>query len=406
MKRYLKIHGLSLKGDNLIPLHAECIEEAIQKSSEQGIRCLIDSKGQYKISNQSLNDCIQLLTPSHNTCTFILLSEEEYEESGILNLNERIDIYCSGINESEKIEIDSKKTSSKRDIVEFVKSIDNGNYICNRPNGNIKVERRWANQFLSLLEEENENFRFLWDPADYSWSLDQPTFVKARAVDNPKKSIIVPLHKYFPWDWKPILRAESPFDYKIPKAVWRGTNSSPFYEKRNEIKKAEIYRLKSSRRDLLEHHYNNNFHDIGLSEVVYKPPQRINEDIAQQFIKNRLSIDDHLKFKYILCPEGNDYPSNLPWVLLSNSVPVMPPPFVETWLLESKLKAWIHYVPLAYDFSDLDTKINWCNCNIDKVRKIAMNSRLYALQFFDQGLEYKLAKAVVRRYRKNTSFNV
>ena len=40
----------------------------------------------------------------------------------------------------------------------------------------------------------------------------------------------------------------------------------------------------------------------------------------------KVSIDYHLKHKFILCIEGNDVASNLKWVMSSNSVAVMPKP--------------------------------------------------------------------------------
>ena len=35
----------------------------------------------------------------------------------------------------------------------------------------------------------------------------------------------------------------------------------------------------------------------------------------------------------------------------------MKPPVVESWLMEGLLKPWVHYVPLAHDFSDLNQKL-------------------------------------------------
>ena len=408
MNSLLKLDGIicSAEGDRLREEDSASTEHALQYAQEQGAKALIKHKDYFQAIYLSLPTCLENLTTSHYGTTYLFLNLEEIEDIGFTKEQERLDIYCTGINEANQYEVAPHRIYSRQRIHDFLKSIQDGSYQCTRPNGNPKVEERWANQFLELTKEETDAFNFLWDPADYSWGIELPTLVKSRSIESPKRSVILPLHRFFPWDWRAILRTEPVFDEKIPKAVWRGTNSSPFYRKRKEITEAEHTRKKTSRRDLVERHFSNPIHDIALSELVYVPPEKGITDDAEKYIRNRLTIDEHLQYKYIICAEGNDYPSNLPWVLLSNSVPVMPPPFVETWLVERRLLAWKHYVPLAYDFSDLDEKINWCNCHPDVCRDIAYRSKMFALQFFDQELERRLAKSVVRRYRKNVHLDI
>ena len=408
MNSLLKLDGIicSAEGDHLREEDSISTEHALQYAQEQGAKALIKHKDYFQAIYLPLPTCLEKLTTSHHGTTYLFLNLEETEDIGFAKEQERLDIYCAGINEANEYEVAPHRIYSRQRIHDFLKSIEDGSYQCTRPNGNPKVEERWANQFLELMKEETDTFSFLWDPADYSWGIELPTLVKSRSIESPKRSVILPLHRFFPWDWRAILRTEPVFDQKIPKAVWRGTNSSPFYRKRKEITEAEHTRKKTSRRDLVERHFSNRIHDIALSELVYVPPEKGITDDADKYVRNRLTIDEHLQYKYIICAEGNDYPSNLPWVLLSNSVPVMPPPFVETWLVERRLLAWKHYVPLAYDFSDLDEKINWCNCHPDLCRDIAYRSKMFALQFFDQELEQRLAKSVIRRYRKNVRLDI
>ena len=379
-------------------------EHALKYAQQQGAKALVKHKDCFQAIYLSLPACLEKLAASHCGTTYLFLNLEETEGIGLSKEQERLDIYCTGINEASQYEVAPHRICSRQRIHDLLKLIDDGSYQCMWPNKNPKVEERWANEFLELTKEEADAFDFLWDPGDCSWGKELPTLVKSRSIENPKRSVILPLHRFFPGDWRTILRADPVFDEKIPKVVWRGNNSSPFYKKRREIIEAEHTRKKTSRRDLVERHFSNLIHDIALSEVGYVPPEKGIADDAQKYVRNRLTIDEHLQYKYIICAEGNDYPSNLPWVLLSNSVPVMPPPFVETWLVERRLLAWKHYVPLAYDFSDLDEKTNWCNCHPDLCRDIAYRSKMFALQFFDQGLERRLAKSVVRRYRKNVRF--
>lgn len=401
----IKLDGIScdLQDEESVQFHKGSFSsvEMLEKAYENGATAAVMRPDRCIYIFAPLRECINALTTAHQTDTYLIPGLHEREELGYVTESERLDIYCTGINEADHYSVDSRRIATKPKILELVRNIENGSHKSMRPNGNPNVELRWGKRFLELANDEDNDFHFLWDPSDYAWGLDLPTLVKSRSIENPKKSAIVPLHRYFPWDWRPILRSDPGFDEKKPMAVWRGTNSSPFYVKRKEILEAENTRKKASRRDLVERHFGNSFHDIALSEAVYVPPEESIADDVQRFIRNRMTIEEQLGFKYILCAEGNDYPSNLPWVLLSNSVPVMPPPFVETWLVERRLQAWKHYVPLDYDFSDLDEKINWCNCHVDLCRDIAYRSKAFALQFFDQELESRLAKSVIRRYRKN-----
>ena len=45
----------------------------------------------------------------------------------------------------------------------------------------------------------------------------------------------------------------------------------------------------------------------------------------------------------------------------------------------SDLKAWIHYVPVNADFSDLLRKIAWCRANLDECRLIAARGQAFAM---------------------------
>lgn len=49
-----------------------------------------------------------------------------------------------------------------------------------------------------------------------------------------------------------------------------------------------------------------------------------------------ICIDEHLRYKFILCLEGHDVATNLKWVMSSNSLAVMPRPKYETWFYNRK----------------------------------------------------------------------
>jgi hypothetical protein len=69
-------------------------------------------------------------------------------------------------------------------------------------------------------------------------------------------------------------------------------------------------------------------------------------------------ISEQIRFKYLIVVSGMDKATNLNWVLWTDSVPLMPPPVDESWLCESWLEPWVHYVPLRPDFSDVAVKLD------------------------------------------------
>jgi hypothetical protein len=169
---------------------------------------------------------------------------------------------------------------------------------------------------------------------------------------------------------------------KKKSCVWRGVNSGRFYA---------INKEKASREDLVLKHGKNDNYNIGLSCANYKLENMTYKckDISyniKEYVKGKLTIKQQLEYMFIISVEGNDFATNLSWIMLSNSVPdesaehfhhlmvqallgpvpLMPIPYVETWKMESELVPYIHYVPLNNDFSDLDEKMEWCTNNIDK----------------------------------------
>jgi hypothetical protein len=50
----------------------------------------------------------------------------------------------------------------------------------------------------------------------------------------------------------------------------------------------------------------------------------------------------------------------------------------------SGLEAWVHYVPIKDDFSDLIEKIQWLKKNDDKAKEIAKNGQAFARFHFQK----------------------
>lgn len=112
----------------------------------------------------------------------------------------------------------------------------------------------------------------------------------------------------------------------------------------------------------------------------------------------RLSLYDHLRYRYIMCLEGNDVASNLKWVMSSNSLAVMPRPTCETWFMEGRLQPNVHYVEIRPDFADLIEKMDYYSSHLDEARQIAHNANAYVEQFRNPRRERYIALRVMQKY--------
>ena len=115
-----------------------------------------------------------------------------------------------------------------------------------------------------------------------------------------------------------------------------------------------------------------------------------------------ISIEEHFRYRYILCLEGNDVCSALQWVMASGCVPVMPRPTVEGWLMHSLLVAGEHYVEIAADYSDLGEKMEWLRTHPEEGVRISEASRRWAKRFDDPKREKIISHLVLAEYFRRT----
>ena len=112
----------------------------------------------------------------------------------------------------------------------------------------------------------------------------------------------------------------------------------------------------------------------------------------------RLSLYDHLHYRYIMALEGNDVASNLKWVMSSRSLAVMPRPLCETWFMEGRLIPGVHYVEVRPDYADLIEKMDHYSAHPDEAAAIADAANRWVDQFRDLRRERYIALRVMQRY--------
>jgi len=64
---------------------------------------------------------------------------------------------------------------------------------------------------------------------------------------------------------------------------------------------------------------------------------------------------------------------------------------MESWLRESCLIPWVHYIPVLPDFSDLEEKMMLCETHLDKCEAIARHGTEYIRALY-KGSKHLYAK--------------
>ena len=385
--KLLKINNLDcFSGDNYHLSTFNNLDTCIKICEEYNLKVFIINNNIVYYKKQTIKECVFNIIENENSQMYILLNDEK--DYFYINDLERVKFYTDGIyNNKNKYILDYNKDDLLAKIEESK---------INKTDRLVQWTKQHYTNFLNFLEEDDFNFNI--NPYDCSSGLDLPTFVKSRSRINKKLSVILPLEDlYNPKFYKNILNKDIQFKDKIKSCVWRGANSGCFW-----INKNHNDFLRASRKDLVVKHAKNEKYNIGLSFANYSNTNNEPfEGNINEYIKGLLDIKEMLKYMFLISVEGNDFATNLSWIMLSNSVPMMPTCFIETWKCESKLIPYVHYIPLKNDFSDLDDQISWGIQNLDKCEEIAFMSKMYILQFFDIQKEEKIIKDVLEVYKKN-----
>lgn len=206
---------------------------------------------------------------------------------------------------------------------------------------------------------------------------DQPVFVKTRPI-GARNGIVVNLDAARHWNLRHYIRHDVPWADKTGDVVWRGATTGGNHSGTKRMTLVQKY--------------------AGILDVAFSHRTRRQQSVPDALVRGRLSPRDQLRHKYILSIEGNDVATGLKWILASNSVPIMPLPTVESWLLESQLKPFVHFVPVDDDFGNLLEALDWCRSNDAACQEIAHNGKRLIAQFTPES-QAAVYRALYERFR-------
>jgi len=218
-----------------------------------------------------------------------------------------------------------------------------------------------------------------------------PSFIKTKRIQENSNNILLNLDSERHTAMLHYIKnIDKQFDKKNNKLLWRGASTG------NHI---------HGMRDLIvrkfQHHSNPDI-DVKYNELL----QGYTNDKNEYFLGDYKNLEQQLEYKFLISIEGNDVASNLKWMMLSNSVVLMPVPKICSWFMEDKLVPFVHYIPLNDDFSDLEEKYEWCLNNMGSCESISKNATQYIEQFMDQDKENEITKRVIEIYLEKVNIEV
>lgn len=225
--------------------------------------------------------------------------------------------------------------------------------------------------FLDTMEyarafDNNNKWNLL--EGDIVYVEDIPTIVKSRPLsENNSNSVLLKMDKVRHFIF---IKDNISFADKEDKAIFRGKIAG-----------------KDIRLNFFEQYFGNPRFDIRTIDLI-KP----------EWKGEKISIYDHLRYKYVMALEGNDVASNLKWIMSSNSIAIMPQPTCETWFMEGTLKPDYHYIEVKPDLSDLEEKMDYYSAHPKEAQKIIEHAHEYVKQFKDKKREEIISFFVLDKY--------
>ena len=218
--------------------------------------------------------------------------------------------------------------------------------------------------------------RWILEEADVNYALPLPSVTKSRPVRGGNaNNVLLNLDKVRHFLF---VKDKLAFRDKKPMVLFRGKvaqSDSAFRD------------AKESRVAFLRKWYGTPMVDAGAVDRAFP-----------EWHTHKLTIDEQLRYKFIMAIEGNDVASNLKWIMSSNSVAVMPRPTCETWFMEGTLIPNYHYIEIKSDFSDLEERLTYYLEHPEEAEQIIAHAHDYVARFRDKHREKLISLLVLSRY--------
>jgi hypothetical protein len=146
------------------------------------------------------------------------------------------------------------------------------------------------------------------------------------------------------------------------------------------------YERPSIREQVVQKLFDNIHSDVKFAFSGYNGAY--SETINKKYIIGiRSNLQCFFNYKYLLIIDGVTIASNHQWTFGSGAVPIMVTHPDNNWWFKQYLIPMKHYVPIQYDLSDLEEKIQWLVDNDEQAREIAENALKLSQEIFTSNFQ-------------------
>ena len=279
-----------------------------------------------------------------------------------------------------------RQLDQRQDKEEIMRRV---NYYCKLDKGSNFNRQMWSDKAIMLQDQPvtgqktyyfdameyaryfSQDLRWILDAGDKPYVALEPAIVKNRPiVEHNENSVILNLDKNRHFLF---VRDNKPWRDKKNMTIFRG----------------DLGPRKENRDVFMNRWYGHPMVDAASTNRSEQHPE---------WQREKLTIGDHLDFKFIMSLEGNDVASNLKWIMSSNSIAVTPCLTQETWFMEGTLIPNYHYIEVKPDFSDLEERLTYYIEHPDEAEAIIQHAHDYISQFRDEKREKLISVLVLKKY--------
>ena len=279
-----------------------------------------------------------------------------------------------------------RQLDQRQDKEEIMRRV---NYYCKLDKGSNFNRQMWSDKAIMLQDQPvtgqktyyfdameyaryfSQDLRWILDAGDKPYVAPEPAIVKNRPiVEHNENSVILNLDKNRHFLF---VRDNKPWRDKKNMTIFRG----------------DLGPRKENRDVFMNRWYGHPMVDAASTNRSEQHPE---------WQREKLTIGDHLDFKFIMSLEGNDVASNLKWIMSSNSIAVTPCLTQETWFMEGTLIPNYHYIEVKPDFSDLEERLTYYIEHPDEAEAIIQHAHDYVSQFRDEKREKLISVLVIKKY--------
>lgn len=222
----------------------------------------------------------------------------------------------------------------------------------------------------------DRHLRWILKPGDVSDLQPLPTILKSRPIgDENYCSTVLNLNRV-----RHFLFVNDPKPWREKKdiAIFRGDVGNP---KDGNVKPNRVL--------FMNRWFGHPLVDAASTDSIEEHPE---------WQQEKITIGEHLDYKFIMSLEGNDVASNLKWIMSSNSIAVTPRLTCETWFMEGTLIPNYHYIEVKDDFSDLEERLHYYMAHPEEAETIIRHAHEFVEQFKDKKREKLVSLLVLKKY--------